>query len=53
MREGWVCPYCHRGVSPDQKTCNHVDDLPKVTQLVDIPINDLIWQPDYVQQKTN
>lgn len=23
MREGWVCPACRRGVSPDEKTCDH------------------------------
>lgn len=22
-RLGWTCPVCNRGVSPDEKTCNH------------------------------
>lgn len=22
MREGWICPKCQRGVSPDEKHCN-------------------------------
>ena len=22
-REGWVCPTCKRGVSPDEKHCDH------------------------------
>ena len=23
MREGWRCPVCNRGVSPDEKACDH------------------------------
>jgi hypothetical protein len=23
MREGWKCPVCHRGVSPDERACDH------------------------------
>ena len=23
MREGWICPKCGRGVSPDEKHCEH------------------------------
>jgi len=23
MREGWKCPVCGRGVSPDEKYCEH------------------------------
>lgn len=23
MREGWRCPVCGRGVSPDEKVCDH------------------------------
>ena len=23
MREGWKCPVCGRGVSPDEKVCDH------------------------------
>lgn len=23
MREGWICPQCRRGVSPDEKHCDH------------------------------
>jgi len=22
-REGWICPKCGRGISPDEKTCDH------------------------------
>lgn len=41
-REGWTCPVCGRGVSPDEKTCEHgqrpawtldpTRDLPPVTE---------------------
>lgn len=32
MREGWICPQCRCGVSPDEKTCPKCadDGLPNV-----------------------
>lgn len=27
MREGWICPSCKRGVSPDHKYCDHSGQL--------------------------
>lgn len=30
MREGWKCPVCGRGVSPDQPTCDHGEGVNRV-----------------------
>lgn len=39
MREGWKCPVCNRGLSPNVQHCDHVGVNP-VTQFP-------AWPPDY------
>ncbi len=38
MREGWICPSCKRGVSPDEKHCDHGDALRQGLPPLDRPL---------------
>jgi hypothetical protein len=37
MREGWKCPVCGRGVSPDHSTCDHGEQPPGLYGPMSVP----------------
>ena len=59
MREGWKCPVCGQGVSPNKDTCDHNGSVAPVYQPVYIPMEPTTpvwpsnpWDPWWVRPTT-